>query len=201
MIEDEKNNEVKDIKKTDAKFEVKKQSELKKFRNRFISEDAGQVGEYLVSEIIIPKCQALIVDSLKYTVDFIFFGKSGGSRKRDRYDNVSYIDYKDYSRKRDGSREERPKQSSNSVVSLIREIEETREFNSKPDGEEVISDIVAVLNRYDSCSVADLCDLLEIRSTIEAANYGWYDVKDFEVVRKPFSSKYMIKCAKIVPLK
>lgn len=191
----EKEIEKKDIKKTDANFVVKKQSEVKKFTSRFFAEDAKDVGEYLVSDVIIPKIQGLIHDSLTFTIDFLFYGRSGANKKKESKYGGSYVSYRDYA---NGGGEPVKRPKSSSVVSIVRDIE-CIEFPTILEAEKVISDVVDVINRYDSCSVADLCDILEIPNTVESNNYGWYDVDGFDVVRKQFSTKYLLRCGKITP--
>ena len=76
---------------------VKKKSELNKFVNNFISEDATKVGSYLFTDVIVPGIVKMITDALKDGVDIIFKGASSrGGRNSGSYPG-NYISYNNFS--------------------------------------------------------------------------------------------------------
>ena len=54
------------------------------FKKKIFSEDASSVGKCAMDEVLIPKTKNLIVELIKYCVDFIFYGKNGISNRNGR---------------------------------------------------------------------------------------------------------------------
>ena len=68
----------------------------------FISEDANNIGDYLLRDIIAPAIKKAFYDVIVNGLDVTLWGMRGGNGKRPTADKVSYTDYS-----RSGSRDSR----------------------------------------------------------------------------------------------
>ena len=98
------NKESKEIKAADGKRVGKvikgkakvKKNEVRKFTDVFIAEDASNVKNYILMDVIVPSIKKAIYDLVMGTLDMTFYGGRGGSTRRPTADKVSYQNY-DYS--------------------------------------------------------------------------------------------------------
>lgn len=168
---------------------VKKETELKRIGKSLFSEDATTVGEHVINEVLVPKTQNLIVDALKYVIDFIFFGKRGSSTKSS-VSNVSYTSYY----KQTPSYQQTPISSIKNNIYRVNDVI----FNDRGEAEEVLLRLNEEIERYGMVSIADFYDLISQTHSYTDNKYGWRDLKDALVVRS--HDGYSIKFPKIVPL-
>ena len=60
---------------------LKKKSATRKFTDVFISEDAANVKNYILTDVLIPAAKKLISDIVRDGIDMVLYGGSGGSRR------------------------------------------------------------------------------------------------------------------------
>lgn len=104
----------------------------------------------------------------------------------------SYVPYKAYSDDRDRSR--RPLERSRNGYSMDDII-----LSSRGEAEEVISQMDELIEIYDLVSVADVYDLVGIRSEYTDNNYGWKNIRNVEPIR--VRDGYLLKFPKPIPIK
>lgn len=155
---------------------VKKKSELRKFADNFVSEDAGKVGSYLFTDVIVPGLVKIITDSLKDGVDIIFKGASGrNSRNSGNYPG-NYVSYNSFSSNRST---ETHKAQSNKHVHSPSEIT----LPSRRDAEAVLNQMRGILDNYGVVTIMDLYDSVDISHSFTDAKYGWTDLRNADVAR------------------
>lgn len=87
------NNELKrrEIKPTELSkpAEFKAPSKSKKLISEFIASDAESVKDYVITKIIIPRCKALVVDTIKNAAEMLILGPNAVSQQRQNYNSYS----------------------------------------------------------------------------------------------------------------
>lgn len=173
-----------------GQVKTKEKTGWQKFVSRFISEDMDDIGNYILSDVLIPAGKKLIVD----VVDSLVYpgGRGSASRSSGGPNTVSFRNY----------RAEQERRSSNSVRrsnytqsvldydSLI--------FNSRVEAETVLQKMMEMLETYGLVSIADMYDLAGVTHPFTYDKYGWYDLRNSDVIRT--NEGYYIKTPKVVSL-
>ena len=169
----------------------KKKSELSRIGNALISEDAGNVKNHVIMDVLVPALKNALSDVVTDAVNMILFGDSRrGERGRSRSNYVSYD-----TRYRGGS-----------------EYSSSRSFNYRRDGydfDDVIldtrGDAADVLDRmneivetYGLVRVADLYDLVGLTCNYTDNKYGWTSLRTADIVR--VRDGYTLKLPKAMPI-
>lgn len=168
---------------------VKKKGELRKLRDVFISEDAGNLKTYVFMDILVPTIKKAISDIVRDGVDMILYGESGRSGKDRR--SSSYVSYRDYSSSsRDRDRDRSPRRG--------REIDDIV-IESRREAEDVLSNLDGIMEAYKVVSVADYYDLLGVTPEYTDNRYGWTNIRNAEVVRAR-EGGYIVKMPRPIPI-
>lgn len=152
----------------------------REFKESFMSEDAGEVKSYILTEVIIPGLKDLIITMATSAINMIFYGESrpynrSGSRG-------SLFDYNGISsRKASGihniydhnyRRDERP--YSRSYNDFI--------LPTRRDAEEVLMLMNDTIARYGTCRVADLYEAVGADShNYTDYNFGWKSLAEARI--------------------
>lgn len=165
---------------------AKKKSEISKFASIFISEDAKNVKDYLIMDILVPTIKKTILS----TIDMLLnggtptytSGRSGGGSK------ISY------GRFFDGPRSSRPSEP----VRTRFDYDEIG-FQTRGDAEAVLDEMHNVIERYGFVTVSDMYDMADVSNPPYTGNkYGWTSVRSAEVIRT--HDGYVIKLPKALPI-
>lgn len=166
---------------------VKKESAVSKIGKKFIAEDAKSAGAYVFESVVVPTIQKLITDGVKTFIDWIIYGRSGGTTTRGGVSHVSYSSYYDKPKPT-------PQQTTRPSVYTVNEII----FDNRGDAEQVLLRLKEAVQRYGMVSVSDVYDLIDQQCEYTARKYGWRDLSTAEVIRK--ANGYIITFPKVVPL-
>lgn len=183
--EDQKEPKKKVEKVVKGTVKTKKKS---KIGNAFISEDANNVGSYIVMDVLVPTIKKAIVDIVTDGINMVFFGGEGRSKSNS---NAGYVSYRNYS---DSNRGKHYSSSYTRPYIYDDIILETR-----GEAEEVLARMDELIDMYDVVSVADLFDLVGKSCQYTDNNYGWTNIRNAEVVRTRHG--YEIKLPKALPIK
>lgn len=156
---------------------TKKKSELSKFASSMISDEAKNVGSYIVGDVLIPTICKTIVDIISDSVNMIFLGKTGAHRDSNyRSSNAHYVSYRSYSDSKDDRRYESSRSLSGySYDDIV--------FDSRRDAEEVLIAMGDLLDAYNVVRVADLYDLVGKTGRYTDNDYGWTNLAGADVQR------------------
>ncbi len=143
----------------------------------FLSEDAGKVKNYLVTDVIIPAIKDTIVDIVKNGIDMIFYGETRASNTR-KTGGQTYVSYSNYYQPTSRNRSESRSDSNRSRGSNRDFI-----FDSRGEAEKVLDTLTEIISEYKVASVADLCSMVGITGDWIDNKWGWYDLKDASVRR------------------
>lgn len=171
---------------------VKKKSDIRKFTDVFISEDASNVKSYIVADVLVPAVKKLISDIVKDGIEMVLYGGSGRkSSSSDRF-GASYISYNKYADRRD---DRRPTYSNKNMNRFNYDdiILETR-----GEAEEVLARLDELIDMYGVVSIADLYDLVGMSCTYTYEKYGWTNIRNAEIIR--VRDGYLLKLPKVLPI-
>lgn len=168
---------------------VKKKSEIKKFTDVFISEDAGNVKNYIFVDVLIPALKKTVSDIVTTGIDMLLYGESGRTKRSSQASSVSYRDY--YGRKRDDDRR------SSSTTRTGYNYDDII-LDSRGEAEDVIERMNELIDVYGQASVADLYDLVGVTGNYTDNKYGWVNLRNAEPVR--VRDGYLLKLPKVVPI-
>lgn len=171
-----------------GQVKIKKKSEMSKFADAFLAEDAKNVGSYVFTDVLIPAVKKLILDIVTDGFNMILYG---GSSKVNRNSNASYVSYRQYSDRRDDSR-------GSASVARNGYSHDDIVLESRGEAEEVLSRMDELIDTYGMVSVADMYDLVGKSCNYTDNKYGWTNIRNAEPVR--VRDGYMLKLPKALPI-
>ena len=171
---------------------VKKKNEAQKFVSSFISDEAENIGSYIVMDVLVPAIKNTILDIIIGGAEMIF-GGDGRRKRRSTVDKVSYVNYND--RYRDRDRDRRPSESVRRSACDFDDIV----VDSRGEAEEVFSQLEAMIETYKVARVSDLYDLVGITGPHTANRYGWTNLRNAEAVRLR-DGGYLLKLPRAIPI-
>jgi hypothetical protein len=167
----EQNTDKKVEKVVSGKTSTKKKSGIRKLSDTFLSEDIGNVKNYIFAEVLLPAAKKLVSDIVTNGTNMLLYGEI--KNKKGNSSKVSYSRYYD-----DRSRDYR-----SPVVRNNFDYDEII-FETRGDAEAVLDAMYDILNQYKVVSVAELYDLASITThNYTCNNYGWIDLRGSSVVR------------------
>ena len=169
---------------------TKKKSEIKKFTDVFISEDASNVKNYLLMDVLIPAAKKAISDIVTTGIDMLLYGESGRTKRNSQSSKVSYRDY--YNRNRDDDRRYSSSRT-NTGYNYDDIVLETR-----GEAEDVLERMGELIDVYGQVTVADLYDLVGVTGNYTDNKYGWTNIRNAETIR--VRDGYMLKLPKVLPV-
>lgn len=177
-----------------TKVTEKKPSFFGKIKKKMFSDDAGHVGEYVVSDVIIPKLQGMFSDAFKFAIDFIFYGKGTGNNSN-RRNGIGTISYSSYYNQNSNNIPQIPASAykQNSVFTVRNFV-----FDERWEAINVIEDLREIIDRYGSASAGDFYDLINQSHTYTDMKYGWKDLSQVEAIRD--GGGWVINFPKAIPL-
>lgn len=144
----------------------------RKLTDVFISEDAVNVKNYILMDVIVPAVKKAIYDLVVGTLDISLYG-GRGSGKRPSADKISYRDYNSMSRQ-----DNRDMQRSHSVYSYDDII-----FSTRGEAEAVLSRMDEIMDEYRMVRVADMYELAGVSGDYTDNKYGWTNIRDAKIVK------------------
>lgn len=169
---------------------TKKRSDVKKFADVFISEDAGNVKSYIIMDVLIPAIKKAISDIVTNGIDMMLYGEAGRSKKKSPASKISYRSYyeSDNDRRRDySSIRTRSTYEYDDIV-----------LDNRGEAESVLSTMDELVETYGMVSVADLYELVGIQGSYTDNKYGWTkNIRNASVVR--VRDGYLLKLPKALP--
>ena len=189
----DKSSEEKKIEKViSGSAKSKKKGEMQKFADVFITEDVGNVKNYIFMEVLVPAVKKAISDIVTNGVDMILYGETR-QKKNSNTTKVSYGKYYGNSREQE-QRSSSYRQSGRTGFDYDEIIFETR-----GDAESVLDAMNEIISQYGVVSVGDLYDLADVSTDNFAVNkYGWTDIAGCKAVR--VRDGYVLKLPKAYPI-
>ena len=166
-----------------------KKNELRKLTDIFISEDAANVKQYILLDVLVPSIKRAFYDIVVNSLDMSLFGSRGG--RRSTADKVSYRDHGSSGRKDERSYSNTRTNSGYSYDDIILE--------TRGEAEAVLSRMDEIMEEYDVVRVADLYDLVGVTGEHTDNKYGWTNIRNAEIER--VRDGYRIKMPRALPIR
>jgi hypothetical protein len=171
---------------------TKKKSEIRKFTDIFVSEDVGNVKNYIFMDVLIPAVKKAISDIVTNGIDMLLYGESGRTKKNSTASKISYRSFYE----RPGDRDRRDTNFSRSRNGLDYD---NIIFETRGDAQAVLSAMEDAIDEFKFVSIGDLYDLADISTHNHAINnYGWTNLSTASVQR--VRDGYMLKLPRALPL-
>lgn len=158
-----------------------------KFADVFISEDAGNVTNYIFMDVLVPAIKKAVSDIVTNGIDMILYGGNG---RPDRRSGTNHVNYNKMSERRDyssGSVRTRPAYGFDDIV-----------LDNRAEAEDVLNHMEDMIGRYGMVTVADLHDMVGVTGNYTDNRYGWTNIRSAQVVR--VRDGFMLKLPRAVPI-
>lgn len=156
---------------------VRKPPWYKKFARSMIAEDAGNVGDYILTDVVIPGIKVLIVTMVGQSVERVLMGTSRnriGGRQPLGLSLRDQVNYGRISTERQPrslmSRENRARHNFNEIV-----------LPDRSEAIEVVEALIDRIARYGAVTVADLYDFVGTTGSYADRAWGWTDLATADV--------------------
>jgi hypothetical protein len=152
----------------------------KRFGQSMVADDASNVGDYILTDVVIPATKNLIVDMVSQSIERVLFGTSKGRIRRSPLgmslkDQVNYNSLsRDREPRRLMSRESRAKHDFNEIV-----------LENRTEAIEVVEALIDRIRRYGAVTVADLYDFVGTTGSFADQRWGWTDLATADVRQVP----------------
>lgn len=170
---------------------VKKKSDIHRLKDSLISDEASDVGSYIMMDVLIPAFKDTILDIIIGSAEKIFGGRGRRGGARSTADKVSFINYSDRYRERDRRPSENTRRSACDFDDIY--------VNSRGEAEEIFEQLDAMIDTYKVARVSDLYDLVGITGPHTANRYGWTNIRNADAVRMRDGS-YLLKLPRAIPI-
>ena len=153
-------------------------------RDEFISEDAPNVGSYILYDVLIPALGDLLRDIAHGSIDMVFGGGRGGYARRSGYrpsNDRSYISYNRMYDDRNRSKRDRDEERY-SRRRGHRDLDEFT-FEYREDAEDVLDRMCDYIERYGDVPVSYFYDLCgeTVPGDFTADDWGWVNLSQARV--------------------
>lgn len=173
---------------------VKRKKPLgKKIAETFAGDDAQNVGQYILFDVIIPAAKSMISDAVSQGIERMLFGDSkrrttnGGSRPGYTSYNKMYSRDSDRTDGRSISRRARAAHDFDEII-----------LTSRGEAEEVLDRLTDLIENYDVATVSDLYDLVGITGSFTDDKWGWTSLAGAGVSR--VREGYLLNLPKTQPI-
>jgi hypothetical protein len=170
--------------------ETQKKVGLGKYTGSIISSDLKSVGDFLMTDVLIPSVKKALADIVVNGIDMLLYGKSGMTKSNSSVSKVSYSNY--YNRPYNEPVRAGSNGNSLDYDNII--------FDNRGDAEAVLTSMEDILDQFGCVGVADLYDLADVAApNYTVNNYGWTNLANAQVLR--CRDGYIIKLPKVTSLK
>lgn len=165
----------------------KKESLWTKVSKTIVKDDAKNVGEYLMFDVVIPALKNAISDLVTTGINMFLFGENRPSPNTKRYGDKSYVSYNNYYSKSRYSSGRSYQWEEDRYYGRDR-TSQRRKFDqvvvpSRSEAEQILDALVGRTINYGMTSVADLYDLSGVPSVFTDNDWGWDDVHGARIER------------------
>lgn len=161
-----------------GKVVQRKQPKWKTWARSIVAEDAQSIGDYIVTDVVIPAIKRTIMEMVSEGTSRALFGSSaqrirnagGRGEGRGGLRNYNGISRGEEQPRRMLSRDARARHDFDEVI-----------LDNREEAITVVEELIVRIRQYGAASVADLYDLLGVTGSYADRNWGWTDLRDADV--------------------
>lgn len=169
----------------------------KRFAETFVGGDAKSVWGYVTFDVLIPAAKDAVSDAISQGVEKMLFGEVRGGRSSSRSrSSGSYTSYNRFSQGPTARRED-PRPSMSRRARARHDFDEII-LATRHEADEVIDQLFNIISQYDSVTVADLYQSVNLTGTFTDEQWGWTDLRGAGVVR--VKGGYLLDLPPVEPL-
>lgn len=187
-----------------GKVTVKKPGLGSRFKNMLFGGETNGVGNFLLQHVIVPAAKDMVADAVREGVERMVYGETRGANPRSRPGSGSgtFTNYSGFGNNRSSSL--RPDPASDPRPQLSRQARRNHNFGevvleSRAAATEVLRRLDARIQKYDSVSVSELYQMLDITPDWTDEKYGWYDISSASI-RSARGGGYLLDLPPTEPL-
>jgi len=176
---------------TDGGAIKKKKTLGSRFREAIGGKDGQSVTDYLITEVLAPAFKDMITDAVIQGVERMVYGEARHTSRRSATSrgpvgSTSHVSYNRYSTgQRDAPR------AMSSRARATHDFGEI-ELQTRAQAEAVIAQMDEFVDRYRSCSVSDLYQMVDLEPEYTDEKWGWVDLRGADVRRTRHGSYVLI---------
>lgn len=157
----------------------------KRMREMFTGEEDGSIGEYVLVDMIIPALKDLIADVIIGSTERKLFGQASGRRHRRPGGNgpANRFAYDQVGRNPVGRASGRDEGRGLSRNARARHDFDEIVIPTRPEAEEVLTQMFDLIDRYNEVSVAEFFELVGVPGNFADRRHGWTDLRGSRVSR------------------
>lgn len=161
-----------------ASATVRKKGLGAKFKDTFAGDSAESVGQYILFDILVPRIKDLLFETFTGGLERSLFGSSTRSSRGRRSSLVDKTDYRGISSSnRERERAERDISPRGRANHNFEEIL----IPTRGEAEQVRDTLLALVDQYDSATVADLYSAVGISTDHTDLKFGWTDLSEMTI--------------------
>lgn len=153
----------------------------RKFKDIFFGGDPRATANFIVQSVLIPAAKDMIIDAGREGIEKLVRGESYRRHNRPTSGAQGYVAYNRMGPTR-GPQQELPSRTLSRNARARHDFDEIV-LQSRAEAEEVIERMYDIVAKYDTATVADLYELVGIRSTHVDNKWGWSDMRGAGVAR------------------
>lgn len=157
---------------------IRKKGLGRKFKETFFGGDAKTAVHYVIFAVLIPAAKDALADAGAQGIEKLVYGDTRKQRSAPSSGPLGFVSYNRYSQpsqsapSREISQRARSQHDFNEVV-----------LSSRQEANDVVDRLFDLVGRYDAASVADLYELVGVRSHHTDHKWGWTDVRGVGVIK------------------
>ena len=168
-----------------------KKNDMRKLTDIFITEDAANIRNYILYDVLAPILKKGFYDFIVNSLDVALYGGRGSGGRRPTADKISYNDCSRSNRRDDRTYSSSRTTSGYSYDDIILE--------TRGEAEAVLSRMDEIMEEYEIVRVADLYDLVGVTGQHTDNKYGWTNIRNAEIER--VRDGYRIKMPRALPIR
>lgn len=151
------------------------------FRSTFLGGDAHSAFHYVVFGVLIPAAKDALAEAGAQGIERLIFGDSRARQKASRVNGpLGHINY--------NQRSNKPQPRSDSPRFMSRQARSQHQFEEiiltdRREAEEALERLFDCVDQFGSASVADLYELVGVKSAHTDNKWGWTDLRGADIVR------------------
>lgn len=165
---------------------------VKKASSSMFASDRATIGNYIISDVLMPTIKQTLYDILTGSLSMAFWGNSrAGRRTTFNGDKVSYD--KMFGRSQPSSK---PSDRYGDKIS-----DDILRFKERRDAQDVLDRLGDIMAQYRSVQVNDLYEILGRTAPYTARNWGWYNLMGSKVRFDTYIGWWVLELPPVEPLR